>query len=208
LLVRTAQRHPPTTTNPLPRHQKSRLKIKTQAEIFRALFAAAARPLMRLQGMVCGRALAQQDPDARMVGVWALLDEVEASPGTPEHEGRLVLARAVLLATGGCGGLYAPTTNPDGATADGVALAYTAGRRSLTLSSCSFTRAGKDLESSRLMAAAPHGSAARGGPNARRRGWTAVHALAAQFPTVLAAPAFMAMTLRLSRCRLNRASTT
>jgi pimeloyl-ACP methyl ester carboxylesterase len=41
------------------------------------------------------------------------------------HDGQLVgvSARAVLLATGGCGGLYAATTNPAHATADGLALA-------------------------------------------------------------------------------------
>ena len=40
---------------------------------------------------------------------------------------RVVLAPTVLLATGGAGHLYAATTNPSGATADGVALALRAG---------------------------------------------------------------------------------
>jgi L-aspartate oxidase len=61
--------------------------------------------------------------------VWVLRDEVEPTLAgrTPAAGLVLVRARAVLLATGGCGGLYASTTNRDGATADGVALACAAG---------------------------------------------------------------------------------
>ncbi len=44
---------------------------------------------------------------------------------TGEHE--IVYSPAVILATGGMGQLYKFTTNPDGATADGVDLAYNAG---------------------------------------------------------------------------------
>jgi L-aspartate oxidase len=38
-----------------------------------------------------------------------------------------VLARATLLAVGGCGALFEATTNPDTATGDGLALAFDAG---------------------------------------------------------------------------------
>lgn len=44
---------------------------------------------------------------------------------TGEHE--IVYTSAVILATGGMGQLYKYTTNPDGATADGIDLAYNAG---------------------------------------------------------------------------------
>ncbi len=44
---------------------------------------------------------------------------------TGEHE--IVYAAAVILATGGAGQVYKFTTNPDGATGDGIDLAYNAG---------------------------------------------------------------------------------
>lgn len=50
---------------------------------------------------------------------------------TYDREGRALTlpARAVVLATGGIGGLYASTTNPLGATGSGLALAARAGAR-------------------------------------------------------------------------------
>jgi L-aspartate oxidase len=86
----------------------------TGAELVRVLRAAAAPKVSRLEGIVCGLA---QDDAGRVTGLWALAD------GEPIA----VEARAVLLATGGCGGLYAATTNPEHATGDGVALAAGAG---------------------------------------------------------------------------------
>ena len=100
------------------------------AEIFRALRTAATGRVTRLQGIACG--LATSDRPGRpgaAAGVWVLLDDLEESPAGPaQHAGvALVRAGAVLLATGGCGGLFAATTNRDAATADGLALAAAAG---------------------------------------------------------------------------------
>ena len=97
------------------------------AEIFRALRLAAGGRVTRLQGIACGLASgtgAAGEPSP-VAGVWVLLDDVEESRLGPAQSAGLALVRgaAVLLATGGCGGLFAATTNRDGATADGVALA-------------------------------------------------------------------------------------
>ena len=87
----------------------------TGAEMVRVLRTAAAPRVARLPAAAIRLA---GEPHGRVTGVW-----VTAA------DGRLLLvrARAVLLATGGCGGLFAATTNPDSATGDGVALAHLAG---------------------------------------------------------------------------------
>ena len=83
----------------------------------------------RLQGSAVSLVLGAP-PASRVTGVWVLADAVPEGDALsrPQQAGLMLLrARAVLLATGGCGGLYAGTTNPDEATADGVALAWAAG---------------------------------------------------------------------------------
>jgi L-aspartate oxidase len=86
----------------------------TGAEMVRVLREAAAPRVERFPGLVATLA---QDATGRVTGVWALAD------------GRLqaIEARAVLLATGGSGGLFAATTNPEHATGDGLSLAALAG---------------------------------------------------------------------------------
>ena len=106
----------------------------TGAEIARALRLVGRERLQpgrfeRLQGSAVSLALGPA-PAFRAAGVWVLADQVPAGDALsqPQEAGLVLLrARAVLLATGGCGGLYAGTTNPDEATADGVALAWAAG---------------------------------------------------------------------------------
>ncbi|MPZ72846.1 MAG: FAD-dependent oxidoreductase [Nitriliruptorales bacterium] len=96
------------------------------AEIFRALRVAASGRVTRLQGIACAIATAATGRERGVVaGVWVVLDAVDGSPLGPAQTPGLALVRAdaVLLATGGCGGLFAATTNRDGATADGIGLA-------------------------------------------------------------------------------------
>lgn len=57
--------------------------------------------------------------DERCIGIQAMDQE--------SGERRIVLARAVLLASGGAGQIYSHTTNPDVATGDGAAMAFRAG---------------------------------------------------------------------------------
>ncbi|GAA4766578.1 L-aspartate oxidase [Actinomycetospora chibensis] len=89
----------------------------TGAEVERALLAAGDRAgLTVLAGHAASSVLT--GPDGSVQGL-----EVRDADG---RAGRLA-APAVLLATGGVGGLYETTTNPDVATADGWALALRAG---------------------------------------------------------------------------------
>jgi L-aspartate oxidase len=86
----------------------------TGAEMVRSLRAVAGPRVARLEGSAVSLARSTD----RVTGVHAL---------TREGDLVRVAARAVLLATGGCGGLFAATTNQDHATGDGVALALRAG---------------------------------------------------------------------------------
>ena len=86
----------------------------TGQEIVRVLRDAAAQRVTRLEGVAVRLDVTA---DGRCTGAWTIVD------------GRLALvkARAVILATGGAGALYASTTNQPGATGDGVSLAHRAG---------------------------------------------------------------------------------
>ena len=87
----------------------------TGAELVRVLRAAASPKVTRLAGTATALAT---DAVGAVAGLVVLAGE----------EGPvLVEAKAVLLATGGCGGLFAATTNPANATADGMAIAHLAG---------------------------------------------------------------------------------
>ena len=106
----------------------------TGAEIFRVLRDAARGRVTRIQAVACQLATTSTAEDGHVTpqgvsGVWVLLDDVDASEVGPASRRGLALVRGrrVLLATGGCGGLFAATTNRDGATADGIALAHAAG---------------------------------------------------------------------------------
>ncbi len=85
----------------------------TGAELVRALRVATRDRVERLGAT----ALELAADEGRVVGVWVLADD----------ELRLVRASAVLLASGGCGGLFAATTNRTSSTGDGLALAWRAG---------------------------------------------------------------------------------
>ena len=87
----------------------------TGAELVRVLRQAVTDRVQRLEGIAVALAAAPHGP---VGGCWVL-----------DRAGQLVLveARAVLLASGGCGALFAATTNQDHATGDGIALAHRAG---------------------------------------------------------------------------------
>ncbi len=85
----------------------------TGAEVQRALYHAAAMLDIRTSHV----ALRVLHDGALVTGVWV---------GNPDGYG-VVSAPSVILASGGLGHLYGATTNPDGSTGDGIALALWAG---------------------------------------------------------------------------------
>lgn len=98
----------------------------TGREIERGLLAAAASAenITIHENTAAVDLLMAVDPGTlggRCCGVLVL----DAETGRPVP----VLARAVMLAAGGCGQIYRHTTNPSIATGDGVAMAYRAGAR-------------------------------------------------------------------------------
>ncbi len=88
----------------------------TGAEVARALNAMVAQE-PKVEAMEHCYVVDLLTQDGICYGVTAL-----------QHGEKICLrADAVLLATGGCGRLFAKTTNPEGATGSGVAMAYRAG---------------------------------------------------------------------------------
>ena len=98
---------------------------QTGREIERALFAAVcAEPRIRVREDLLAVDLlgGRRDSNATTAvhGAYFL---------TPSGRIEAVVARATVLATGGCGKAYLYTSNPDVATGDGIAMAYRAGAR-------------------------------------------------------------------------------
>lgn len=103
-------------------HSRNRIvrhSDRTGWEVERAMVAAvAAHPNIRVYDHTFVTELLSSE--GRCVGAAAHIEGLGM---------RTFHARAVMLATGGCGKLYTHTTNPSVATADGIALALRAGAK-------------------------------------------------------------------------------
>jgi L-aspartate oxidase len=109
----------------------------TGAELVRALIARAGRersinltPFANTESLIVR--------DGRCVGV-RFLDPVLRAP-------REIIAKAVIMCTGGAGQLYLHTTNPPVATGDGMAMAYFAGAEMADMEFIQFHPTALDLE--------------------------------------------------------------
>ena len=71
--------------------------------------------------LISGRHLSGSDKNGRCYGAYAL--DIRADKVIP------IAAKATILATGGASRVYLYTSNPDGSTGDGIALAWRAGCR-------------------------------------------------------------------------------
>lgn len=96
----------------------------TGREVERALLDAVAESpnVELLENHIAVDLLLAENPET---GETSCAGALVLAPG--ESQPHKVAARAVVLATGGCGHVYRHTTNPAIATGDGIAMAYRAG---------------------------------------------------------------------------------
>jgi L-aspartate oxidase len=109
----------------------------TGAELVRALIGRAGRersinltPFANTESLIVN--------DGRCVGV-RFLDPILRAP-------REIIAKAVIMCTGGAGQLYLHTTNPSVATGDGMAMAYFAGAEMADMEFVQFHPTALDLK--------------------------------------------------------------
>ncbi|HEY6790258.1 MAG TPA: L-aspartate oxidase [Trebonia sp.] len=94
------------------------------AEVHRALLAALLASPVEVLDHTAALDLIT-DGDANVAGISVLAPPLPNGNGRPRPE--VVLARAVVIAAGGFGQVFATTSNPVGATGDGIAIAARAG---------------------------------------------------------------------------------
>ena len=114
-------------------------------------------------------------------------------------------ARAVVIATGGIGGLYARTTNPTTACGDGLSLALAAGARCAALEFVQFHPTALDVDATRLplLTEALRGAGARLIDEHGRRVLAGIHPLAELAPRDVVARAVYAAQQRGARVALD-----